>query len=173
MSSRAIRAGARRVLPDGNGMAGVLAGARTFALEGPPVRARAVDVVPPRVLAPVGAAGRLLPFHLGREATTGELAIGLRVVPVDAGNGDFGLGTIGGGRLGGRLATTGGHAGGVVGAGDLGAIDDERFDGRLAHRPLVLLAARAPLGEWPSRNGHAIVHRAIRARGRQRGSLPR
>src|SRR3954471_18116876 len=120
---QAIRAGARRVLSHGDRMAGVLSRARTFAFERPPVRARAVDVVPPGVLAPVGPAGRLFPFDLRRKAPAGELAVGLGVVPVDPRDGKLGLGAVGGGLLGGRLAGTGRHAGGVFTAGHLGAID--------------------------------------------------
>src|SRR6266850_5337818 len=58
---RAISARARRVAAHGHGPPRVLAGARSLALEVAPVRARAVELAAPGVLASVGAARRFLP----------------------------------------------------------------------------------------------------------------
>src|SRR5437763_910269 len=57
-----VRAGAAGVRPNVHRVTRVLAGARPFTFEAAPVGLDAVGVVPPRVLAPVGAAGRLFPL---------------------------------------------------------------------------------------------------------------
>ena len=55
-----------------------------------------------------------------------------------------------------RLAALGGHTRRVVGARDLGAVDRERLERHLARRPFVLVAARAPLRERAAGNDDAV-----------------
>ena len=154
----AERARPTRVLSDLHRASRVLPGAGAFALKVAPVRAPAIGLVTPRVLAPVAASRGLLPFALGGQTPARESAVRDRRVPIDARDrkqrciAAFAFPH----RRPRRLAASGRHTAGVLPTRHLGAVNGERLDVDLANGPLVFLAPRAALGKEAAGNDYPI-----------------